>query len=943
VTGPDLKHGSRWWKVDFHAHTPHSSDWERHTPAVSISKDAPEDWLRRYMDAGIDAVAITDHNGGGYVDRLKAAYVALESASDRPDWFGPLALFPGVEITVSNGHHLLAIFDPSECGQKITQLLDKIGFDGRQGDANATTPQTMKDVCQSIVENGGVAIPAHVDKSNGLLETEPGKTSCKADVREVERLITSGFINAFELCDLGPELPEPARRLCKNWPCVVGTDWHNWRNNPDREPGQRFTWVKMGTPNLEGLKLALQEGCPGSIRRFDEVDSHPITPPAQRLTKIRIRRARYAGRNPSEPLDVPFSPWLTTLIGGRGSGKSTVVQMLRLALGRGDELADELSKDFERFARQGNRSEDGALTGDTRITIGYIKNGQSYRLEYAFGQPGVVVHEIARDGTASVADGGARDFPVRIFSQKQIYQLAGNTSGLLTLVDETLEVDRAAWTVQWDKAIAEYRSVRARARAERAATANMPTLRHQKRDIEKQLDVFEFGDNKSILRDYQRFRSQKRHFEIRKDQSVETEANLQTLIEELAPPDPPLSGFDGEDPANVSGRELMLAAVRDQQLLIEAMRTAADAYAESIRRWTADLAASSWSARSDGAQTAYTALVARMTASGIQDPNGYTQLIRDKQLVESRLATAAKAEMEAEKLEAAAAACLGVVVELRKELTRRRRAFLNGLPPNDHVHIEIRGFGTSAESAEPDFRAAVNKVGATFANDIRNEDDTRGLLARIYDVADLPDGEARDAAILGRIDVERNGCLAAAAPEGNSDFSIPFVKHLRALDAEQLDRLRTWWPEDDVHVKYRDATGQFRPIGRASAGEKSAAVLAFILSHGEEPLILDQPEDDLDNHLIFHLIVKTLGRIKSRRQVIVITHNPNIVVNGDAELVNAMAFAGGQIILNPEGSGCLQDAGVRQEVCDVMEGGRDAFERRYRRVVKHVGSDVGAP
>ena len=101
--------------------------------------------------------------------------------------------------------------------------------------------------------------------------------------------------------------------------------------------------------------------------------------------------------------------------------------------------------------------------------------------------------------------------------------------------------------------------------------------------------------------------------------------------------------------------------------------------------------------------------------------------------------------------------------------------------------------------------------------------------------------------------------------------------------------------------------------------------------------MLDQPEDDLDNHLIYDLVVRQIRENKLRRQIITVTHNPNVVVNGDAEMVHVLDFVGGQCrIVN---SGSLQDLEVRDEVCRVMEGGREAFERRYRRIASSL-SDV---
>ena len=174
-----------------------------------------------------------------------------------------------------------------------------------------------------------------------------------------------------------------------------------------------------------------------------------------------------------------------------------------------------------------------------------------------------------------------------------------------------------------------------------------------------------------------------------------------------------------------------------------------------------------------------------------------------------------------------------------------------------------------------------------------------------------------------------------SAGDGQGNFGGRFNNYLErefGRRPELLDNLRTWFPEDGLSVRYsRTGDGRdFQPISQASAGQRSAAMLAFLLAHGEEPLVLDQPEDDLDNHLIYDLVVRQIRENKFRRQIIVVTHNPNIVVNGDAEMLHVLAFDEGQCVVRQSGS--LQEEVIREEVCRVMEGGREAFTRRYRRL-----------
>lgn len=100
--------------------------------------------------------------------------------------------------------------------------------------------------------------------------------------------------------------------------------------------------------------------------------------------------------------------------------------------------------------------------------------------------------------------------------------------------------------------------------------------------------------------------------------------------------------------------------------------------------------------------------------------------------------------------------------------------------------------------------------------------------------------------------------------------------------------------------------------------------MSLLLSFGDEPLILDQPEDDLDNSLITDLIVEKVKERKTHRQIIVVTHNPNIVVNGDSEKIISLDNRG---VIQVSSHGALQTKEVRSEVCKIMEGGIQALEK----------------
>ena len=121
-----------------------------------------------------------------------------------------------------------------------------------------------------------------------------------------------------------------------------------------------------------------------------------------------------------------------------------------------------------------------------------------------------------------------------------------------------------------------------------------------------------------------------------------------------------------------------------------------------------------------------------------------------------------------------------------------------------------------------------------------------------------------------------------------------FKNHLlRKLQRPEFaDYIRCWFPEDDLRIKYSPAgdRNDWLPITQGSQGQCSAALLAF----GDEPLILDQPEDDLDNHLIYELIVQQIRENKRCRQLIIVSHNPNVVINGNAEMIHILPLHRGQ-------------------------------------------------
>ena len=118
-----------------------------------------------------------------------------------------------------------------------------------------------------------------------------------------------------------------------------------------------------------------------------------------------------------------------------------------------------------------------------------------------------------------------------------------------------------------------------------------------------------------------------------------------------------------------------------------------------------------------------------------------------------------------------------------------------------------------------------------------------------------------------------------------------------------------------------------------SVGQKSTAILTLLLVDDDAPAVIDQPEHELDSEFTYRQLVPLLRAVKETRQIILSTHDPNLPVNGDAELIYALQARGGRSVRMEvngiEAVGALDRPAVCQAVEEVMEGSEEAFRRRY--------------
>jgi ABC-type lipoprotein export system ATPase subunit len=695
---------------------------------------------------------------------------------------------------------------------------------------------------------------------------------------------------------------------------------------------------------LDALRLALHDGNEFSILRSDNlpVDHDPNQKPEEWLESVEVTNAKLMGRD--HPTLFNFSPWMNAIIGGRGSGKSTLIHLIRLATRREEQLirlgeGNRVLRTLENFKKVSSQGSDGgALLDNTQVVAVYRKGGERYRITWLQGEDETTV-ESYDSFHESWLPASSREvtnrFPVSIFSQDEMGLMAENPSALLQRVDEV--IGKADWDAKWEQVLDMFLNNLAQIRTQRTRLDDKDRLKGELEDVIKKIKVLEKSEHEVVFKNARKVRSQQSQIESLFEAYDQIVSEIRDQCENLHLDDP--------QPVLVSPDHPEDAILTEVDTTIRVAITKA---AQSIAELTTNLeqtgtnqrsalAASDWEKNRQKFEAEYKTLMDELEAKGIADPSKLTQLTTRRQTLEKSLKEIEGIEKNLELLRAEATKNKGKLLDLRHELQQLRSAFLEKeLKDNRYVSIQLRAFGSvqDIDRIEGELRRELGCEDTRFADAIRNSERSSGIIEELYK-DNHSDDDARIQAILNTLHQWKIEIIQTAKGKSSKLLGTfqNFLKRAIEHRPEYFDRLHAWWPEDSLEVSYsKGGVGQkFVSLRNGSAGEKAAALLAFFLAHGDHPLIIDQPENDLDNHLITHLVVSQLRENKTRRQIIVVTHNPNIVVNGDAEMVHAMRFSSGQC--KSSASGPLQISEVRTEVCEVMEGGKPALKSRYQRLI----------
>jgi energy-coupling factor transporter ATP-binding protein EcfA2 len=931
--------GTKWFKCDLHLHTPASKCFKDRDTVTA------QQWVQEAINKGLDCVAVTDHNTGAWIDQIKEAAQGSK-----------LVVFPGVELTCSEAKvHLLILFDPEKSKQDIEDFLLVARIERESlGEQEAHSRLTVQAVIDLAKEKGAICIPAHIDEYNGLCEVSHSsrsqlllgddilgvqvvhksltlpQSSYNATARKEALNVINLYYGATqEQIDAGNlKIPEI---LLKDWRSVVLQSLETkkailtFSDNPHAPGdskhglagiGTRFTWIKMDqAPSLESLRQALL--LPGFRIKtdFEYPTEKPYDSPALWIQRISIKDTDISHN--TDPLEITFSPQMNTIIGGRGSGKSSILQFIRGVFGKENELGSLpiVQDDFKKFFKLKDKStKQGVLKNGCVIEVDFERNDDLFKVvlrQQATKIVEVYKYNTETSGFIQMPDNSylsLLDFD--IFSQKQIFEVATNLNSLRERVDDSDPVTKAI-KEQLELKAQEYKQISSEIRTLQLKLARKSLLLAEIQDMESKIDKYRASGIDVELKKRQIFQKDKAlitRFQTEIDRKIN---QFDTLASAIGEPNISLSEFN-----EIYQKDLESSITEANRKVLEIKKSILDlkeSYGQIPTKLIDSVKATQWQKNFEDSYKDFEQKKKELSDAGVSAVDEIQTDMNTLVLKKSELKDIEQIEQSIGEKKAAKSLLKQEFVTLRLRLTTQRRSFLSDLLLNTNVRASIDQC-RDLDSFEDMIRELIGNTG--FDDDVQKLKTSWAGADPIRSNTNLFNtiSELVNETYLG------------------NEYGARFKNKIKGLNGEQVDTFDLMFPEDKIKIEYRTGSGTWKQLSNVSAGQKTAAILTMILCQGKKPLLLDQPEDDLDNNLIYDLVVEQLRKTKECRQIICVTHNANIPVNGDSEHIIVMDSDTKHI--NTKYKGSIENPEIKKAICDIMEGGTVAFDMRYKRYIK---------
>jgi PHP family Zn ribbon phosphoesterase len=832
------------------------------------------------LKEGIEVVGITDHF------RIATSHNLAKALKDVG-----IHVLLGFEASSSEGVHLLCLFPGSTSSHELERTIGACGVT----DLKAESPQsdkTCEHLLQFIPKMGGITIAAHACSSGGLLMTLKGQARA--------RVWSCPDLFAIALPGSRGAAPEGYRDIIANKdpaharPRSLAVVNANDVSAPVTLSDPSFTtWIKMATPSVEGLRQAFLDW-ESRIR----LNSDPKPNAHTELIAVSWAGGLLDGQS------LRFNESLNVLIGGRGAGKSTLIESLRYAF----ELPPK-GDDARRTHESMVKTVLGQGTAVSVLVRSPLPAPQYYLIERIYGSRARVYDQngdLLQNMSPHSVVGS-----LEVYGQHEISELTRFPEKLAQLLRRFTEpaTDTAAAKSHLKEQLERSRNAIATERTEigriEEALATLPALKERlKRFIAAGLDA--------KLKDKTLIDKEARFFE-QAEEMIEEAGELVNQVLAEGTSEGPLVGEEAEELPNAS-IVVKLDAMQSKLLLkisgaghnMEAAVTEATSAVRKIK--------AQWTPKQKAAELVYQQTLRELKAEGhdagkfVAYKNQVERLKPKEVELKTRNKTLAQLQKTRRELLAKWDAAKA---EDYRELQKAGRKVSKRL--KDRVRVNVRP-STSLEQLETVIRKHCSGNISQALERLRNKEDLS-----LTDFGLTITGGALSL-------VKKYGFSQAAAER------IAQCGTALALEVEECEVPSEAVLELNVG---NETTQTWKELDQLSTGQKATAVLLLLLLESDAPLVVDQPEDDLDNRFIAECVVPTMREEKRKRQFIFSTHNANIPVLGDAEQIvglTPVVEGGIEHATIPEGlCGSIDTPAVKELVKELLEGGQEAFEFRKQK------------
>jgi chorismate mutase len=876
-----LKFGATWWKCAFQVNSYSYLQAFQQGNATSFPDEEAynEAVVAALVEAGIHVIATADH---WCIDTSTQLADAATKAG--------IVVFPGFEATTKDGVHLLVLFSPGTSPPEINR---RIGECGIPADCRDSQPGKLdcRELLELVQEWRAVVIAPHVTSGGGLLDVLSGQAAVAA--------WTDSGLHAVALSGGTPSQ--------KNVAILNNTNAQYLREHPiaqlcaadvndpaSAKKSGSSCWVKMSGLTVDGLDVAFRS----PATRIS------LTDPTDTNHTVLLGMAWDGGF--LDGVRIRFNESLNVLVGGRGSGKSTVIESLRYAFGL--EPVGSTAK-TEHDSMVGSRDVLGAGTSVSAIIETRQPHPERFIVRRTVPNPPVVLTE---DGSSSALRPHDLVSGLEVYGQRELAELARDKHKLTSILGRYIpDADQDAGDQRRVKRkLQESRTGILQLRSEIDALdeqlERLPSVKERLKSFQKAGIAQRLEEQTKVQREGELLRQAQEATTETTDLPVQLRESWTIDTDFLTPDD--LSDLPNKTLLEEAATTIaaLNQSVEDAATSIETALEVAVAALEDIR--------SRWDSASQATREALEGILRELQPAGV-DAQEYLKLQQQVTRL-TPLDTQRKAKVkELGQLETARTALIVEAESLHagrvRALTAAARKISKSL--RDIVRVEI---------TDGDDRSSLTKVIKQLSGR------TDKICAAIESAAMV---SVRELAGVCRTGAQRIMELYPDVTQGQADALAEAGEEL-FLKIEEVEL--PIGTELQLNIRPEGSSPSWRGLNQLSTGQRATALLLLLLQGGDAPLIIDQPEDDLDNRFVYDSVVPRVRDSKKGRQLLFASHNANIPVLGDADQIIGLTAIDreGAVVgtVDPDGVGSIDQPSVRALVEEVLEGGREAFEmRRY--------------